>query len=204
MFRTIILEILKQEQEVLIIGLSLLIISRFIYFKNTRKKLIFYKEVLLLLFVSYLICLFYVISFEDVQWSTSNFIPFKEITRYPIGSKLFLKNVIGNIIMFVPLGFFLGYFLKIKKKKWLFLLVILCSTLIECMQDVIGRVFDIDDILLNVVGGFLGYLTYDDFDKMKKQLPSILKKNFIYNIIVVILLVIFICYLTNVIGGSYL
>ena len=67
------------------------------------------------------------------------------------------------------------------------------------MQDTIGRVFDIDDILLNVAGGFLGYLTYDAFDKIKRQLPRLLKKDFIYNIIVVILLIVFICYLANII-----
>lgn len=199
MFRNIFLSILRHEWKILLIGLLIILLWRILYFKVTKKKVIFYKEIFLLLFVSYLICLFYVVTFEDVNWSTSNFIPFKEITRYKIGSTAFTKNIVGNIIMFVPLGFFLGYFLKIKKKRWLFLLVILISTSIECMQNAIGRVFDIDDILLNVVGGFLGYLTYDAFDKIKKQLPRLLKKDFIYNIIVVILLIVFICYLANII-----
>lgn len=199
MFRNIFFNIFKEEWKILLVGIIIVILCRFLYFKYTKKKPVFYKEVLLLICASYLICLFYVVSFEDVQWSTSNFIPFKEITRYSLNSPMFIKNVIGNIIMFIPLGFFLGYFFKIKRKKWLFLLVMLISTAIECMQYYIGRVFDIDDILLNVLGGLIGYLTYDAFNKIKKQLPAILKKDFIYNIIVVILLVLFICYLTNVI-----
>ena len=164
----------------------------------TNNKVIFYKEVLLLLFTMYLICLFYVISFTDVSWSTSNFILFKEIFRYKLGSPLFIKNVIGNIILFVPFGFFLGYFLKIKKKRIVILLIISISTTIELLQDYIGRVFDIDDILLNLIGGLLGYLVYDAFNKIKENLPSFLKKNYIYNIIVIVLMILFVFYLSNI------
>lgn len=169
MFRNILLNILSHEWKGLLIGLTVVIMARILYFMITKKKVVFSKELLLLIFSCYLICLFYVVTFEDVNWSTSNFIPFKEITRYKFGSPAFIKNVIGNIIMFVPLGFFLGYFCKIKKKKWLFLLILLISTSIECMQDYIGRVFDIDDILLNIVGGLLGYLIYDAFNKLKND-----------------------------------
>lgn len=198
MFRQIILNILSHEANVLIVGLTIVIICRSIYFKVTNNKVIFYKEALILLFTMYLICLFYVVTFTDASWTTSNFIPFKEILRYKFGSPLFIKNVIGNILMFVPFGFFLGYFLKIKKKRWVIVLVVVISTIIELLQDYIGRVFDIDDILLNLVGGMLGYLVYDAFNKIKRGLPKFLKKNFIYNIIVIVLLVLFIVYLSNI------
>lgn len=199
MFRPILLVILERVWKFLLLGLLLLVVIRYLYFKNSKKKFVFYKEVLLVLSFMYLVCLFYVVTFEDVSWSTSNYIPFKEIARYSVGSPAFIKNVIGNIIMFVPLGFFMGYFLKIKKKKWVFLWVMIISIVIELLQDWIGRVFDIDDIILNVVGGMLGYLVYKAFKSIKSNLPWLLKKNFVYNIIVVVLLVLFVCYLGNII-----
>lgn len=199
MFRPILLVILEHVWKFLLIGTFLFAFIRYLYFKKSRKKLVFYKEVLLYLCFIYFVCLFYVVTFEDVIWSTSNYIPFKEITRYPVGSYAFMKNVIGNIIMFVPLGFFIGYYTKIKKKKWVFLIVLAVSFFIEIMQDYLGRVFDIDDILLNVFGGLLGYLVCMSFKNIKSNLPSLLKKNAVYNIIVVVLLILFICYLGNII-----
>ena len=200
MFRSILLFILEHVWKFLLIGTFLFAFIRYLYFKKSRKKFVLYKEVLLYLCLMYFICLFYVVTFEDVvSWSTSNYIPFKEITRYPIGSYAFMKNVIGNIIMFVPLGFFIGYYTKIKKKKWVLLLVFAVSFFIETMQYYLGRVFDIDDILLNVLGGLLGYFVCMSFKNIKSNLPSLLKKNAIYNIIVVVLLGLFICYLGNII-----
>ena len=199
MFRVIILGILNHVWKILFISIFILIALRIIYFKINKKKIVFYKEVLRILCLIYLICLFYVITFQDVEWSTSNYIPFKEITRYSFGSKLFIKNVIGNIIMFIPFGFFIGYFFKIKKKKIMFIIIIFVSTSIELLQRQIGRVFDIDDIILNVLGGMIGFIVYDTFKDIKEHLPLLLKKNFVYNIIVVVLLVLFIFYLANII-----
>ena len=199
MFRVIILGILNHVWKILFISIFILIALRIIYFKIHKKKIVFYKEVLRILCLIYLICLFYVITFQDVEWSTSNYIPFKEITRYSFGSKLFIKNVIGNIIMFIPFGFFVGYFFKIKKKKTMFIITIFVSTSIELLQRQIGRVFDIDDIILNVLGGMIGFIVYDTFKDIKEHLPLLLKKNFVYNIIVVVLLVLFIFYLANII-----
>ena len=39
-------------------------------------------------------------------------------------------------------------------------LVLFASLSIELTQLFIGRVFDVDDILLNVLGGIIGYLFY--------------------------------------------
>ncbi len=199
MFREIILGILNNVWQILLIGILILMLIRVLYFKVTKKKIVFYREVLLVLFLVYLVCLFYVVTFEDVEWSTSNYIPFKEITRYSFGSKLFIKNVVGNIIMFVPFGFFVGYFCKIKNKGLMFIIITLISISIELLQKQIGRVFDIDDILLNVIGGFIGFIICDTFKDFKNHLPSFLKKNYIYNIIVVVLLILFIFYLANTI-----
>ena len=66
--------------------------------------------------IIYILCLFQIVTVQDtVYWSTNNFIPFKEIFRYEFGSKVFIHNIIGNIILFIPFGFFVSSILKTKK-----------------------------------------------------------------------------------------
>ena len=94
--------------------------------------------------------------------------------------------------MFMPYGFFIGYFLKIDKKRHAFILSLITSLTIELTQLKIGRVFDIDDILLNIMGGIIGFCIYKFISKIKDRLPEFLKNNVFYNIMVVVLLVTFI------------
>lgn len=157
-------------------------------FKN-KEKFVLYKDLMFYFFVTYILCLFYVVTFQDVSWSTSNFIPFKEILRYSIGSSLFYKNVLGNMVMFVPFGFFVSYFLKLEKVYSITLITLLTSITIEITQLLIGRVFDVDDLLLNLVGGIFGYLLYALIHKVRIKLPNFLKKDYIYNIIMILLII---------------
>ena len=140
-------------------------------------------------FVLYIMFLFYVVTFQDVTWSTSNFIPFKEMFRYRFASSLFIRNVLGNMLMFIPFGFFVSYFLKLKKPISILLLSLLISSTIETTQLLIGRVFDVDDILLNVVGGVFGFFIWWILFKIKAHLPSFLKKEAFYNIIIALVLI---------------
>ena len=144
-------------------------------------------------------CLFYVVTFQDVSWSTSNFIPFKEINRYQFGSHLFLKNVLGNMIMFIPYGFFVAYFLKLEKLSTSLFMTLITSLTIEITQLIIGRVFDVDDILLNILGGIVGFSLYFILYKIKSKLPPLLKKPIIYNIIMIILMVLVGIYLIYIV-----
>lgn len=118
------------------------------------------KEIIRLLFVSYFIILFYIVTFKDKNYGTNNFMLFKEIFRYKIRSKLFVRNVIGNILLFVPFGMFIGYYVKETKLYIIILFSILLSFLIETTQSIIGRTFDVDDILLNLIGGIIGFIIY--------------------------------------------
>lgn len=73
------------------------------------------------------------------------------------------KNLIGNIILFIPLG--LLYPLCRKKKVGIIegIIVILGSTCtIELLQYffLTSRRADIDDIILNFIGGIIGYIIY--------------------------------------------
>ena len=173
---------------------------RIAYLIKYKEKFVYYEEMLKLGFMVYIISLFYVVTFQDVSWSTSNFIPFKEIFRYQLFSPSFIKNVFGNMIMFMPYGFFISYFLKLDKKRYVIFLSLLTSATIEITQLIIGRVFDVDDILLNVIGGLLGYFIYRLLHNFKEKLPSFLKNNLFYNVLVTILLIIIVIYILNILG----
>ncbi|MDO5393199.1 MAG: VanZ family protein [Mycoplasmatota bacterium] len=173
-----------------IISVVVLVSFRICYLVKNRQKLILYKELLGLSFVIYALCLFQVVTFQDnVTWATNNFIPFREMLRYNIGSHLFVKNVLGNMLMFLPYGFFVSFYLK-NKKPWLTLiLTVIASFSIELVQMVIGRVFDIDDILLNLLGGYLGYLVYYWLSKLYDKIPETLKSEKSLNIVAAIILI---------------
>ncbi len=162
----------------------------YIFKYKNEKRFVFYEELLMLSFVIYIMCLFQVVTFQDdVSWSTNNFIPFQEILRYNIGSRLFLKNVLGNMLLFLPYGFFASYLLRNKKLSVSCILTLIASISIETVQLVIGRVFDVDDILLNLLGGCLGFFIYFLIDKLWYRLPKLFKNDLILNILALIILI---------------
>lgn len=199
MLRNSLLEIFSETWPTIILSTVIIVSMRIVSLIKNKEKVILYKELLSLLFVIYVLCLFYVVTFQDVSWSTSNFIPFQEMFRYDFGSRLFIKNVLGNMLLFVPYGFFMGYYLKIKKPIAILLLCLIVSGTIETTQLLIGRVFDVDDIFLNIIGGIIGFVLYKLLEDIKDLLPPILKNQVIYNIILVSAIILVILYLTNTI-----
>ena len=166
----------------LLISIVILVSFRICYIIKKGDQFTFYKELLMLSFIIYILCLFQVVTFtDDVTWSTNNFIPFKEIMRYSITSRLFLKNVIGNMLMFLPFGFFTSYYLENRKPYLTFFLTLIASIAIESVQLAIGRVFDVDDILLNLCGGLLGYGLYYLMYRISEKVPSIFKSEWFLN-----------------------
>jgi glycopeptide antibiotics resistance protein len=93
-----------------------------------------------------------------------NLVPFHTITSYikaspHINTDIWVTNLAGNILAFMPLGFFLPLlFTRCIKFRYTILFVFLTTLGVECLQF-ISRVgsFDIDDIILNTIGGALGY-----------------------------------------------
>ncbi len=197
MFKNSIVSIFEEVWPMLLICSIIAVQLRAVYLYKNKKPLILYKELLYLISIIYIMCLFYVVTFQDVSWSTSNFTLFKEIFRYEFGTKLFFHNVIGNMLMFIPFGFLISYFLKLEKPYSIIILSFITSVTIEVTQLLIGRVFDIDDIILNVIGGFIGFLLFYILGKIEKHLPNWLKKGWIYSIIMVILIVMAIIYLVG-------
>ena len=144
-----------------IISVIIMVSFRICYLIVKEEKIVLYKELSMLIFGIYILCLFQVVTFQDdTTWASNNFIPFKEILRYSITSRLFYKNVIGNMIMFLPFGFFTSFYLKSEKIQLPLILTLIASISIEFVQLSIGRVFDVDDILLNILGGIIGYEIY--------------------------------------------
>ena len=175
------------------VSLIILISFRVSYIYKNNVKVVLYKEILLLFFAFYVLCLFQIVTLTDASSTTgSNFIPFKEIMRYQLFSRLFFKNVIGNVLLFLPYGYFVGRYFAGKSRKLSFFLVLLASISIECTQLSIGRVFDVDDILLNLLGGIIGYYLYILLEKIYDKLPKVIRSTLFLNIIFSILLVLFI------------
>lgn len=96
-----------------------------------------------------------------------NIVPFAEIKRFwnyreQLGTLSLLVNLAGNVICFMPFGFLL----PVMTQRRIFhcgIVVVLCTALfsfgIELVQ-MVSRVgaFDVDDIILNTLGGLLGYI----------------------------------------------
>ena len=143
-------------------------------------------------------CLFEVVTLQDNNYGLSNFIPFKEIFRYQIGSRLFIKNIVGNILLFLPYGYFASYYLDNKKLWPTALLTIIVSFTIETVQLKIGRTFDVDDIILNTCGGIIGGFIYSLSESVSNKLPKVLKTEGFINFIVIITIILLIIYLFNI------
>lgn len=173
---------------VIAIFLCVLITVRVAYLITNHKKIELYKEVFGLIFVIYILLLFELLTAADTNtYHGMNLKPFTEITRYKFGSRLFNINVFGNIMIFIPFGLFISSYLKPKRIFSVFFISTITSTFVELVQLRVGRSFDIDDIILNVLGSIIGYLLYIGLKSMKRKLPEVLKKDFVYNIISLLL-----------------
>lgn len=68
-----------------------------------------------------------------------------------------LINFLGNIVLFMPNGFFTALLMD-KPRCWKSVLATLgLSLMIEVFQLFISRGTDVDDLILNTLGGLLGY-----------------------------------------------
>lgn len=157
-----------------------------------KEKITFYKEFYDLLTIIYVLLLYQMLLSTENASSGINIIPFKEITRYEIGSTLFFYNVIGNIALFIPFGYFMSDKLKAKKTTHIIIISAIISLTAELIQYKIGRAFDIDDVLLNVTGAIIGYFVYTIIQQIKHKLPNALKNNIFYNILAILVILIII------------
>ena len=106
------------------------------------------------------------ISLIEYIRSSSNFVPFNTISTYitamfdgSLNISISIKNLFGNLIMFLPMGIYLPYYIKKINKVGRFTLsMIILLFVIEATQLVTRRgSFDIDDFILNIVGALVGF-----------------------------------------------
>lgn len=144
-----------------------------IFKKDNYKRLMLVSR---LLFLIYLIFTLYFLLFAEdfgrmsVRHDYSyNLTLFKEIKRYlnwagesDTGFKMMILNVWGNVICFIPFGFFVPIvFKRMRSGIVVTILTLSFSFMIEVFQLVfkIGS-FDVDDLFLNTIGGIAGYIIY--------------------------------------------
>ena len=86
--------------------------------------------------------------------------------EYISGSSATIKtfafgNVVGNIVIFIPLGTYLSLFKNDKRVITNLLFIFIVSLFVEIIQGLLGiGASDIDDIILNCLGGLIGILGY--------------------------------------------
>ena len=99
-------------------------------------------------------------AFLDAQYHFLNLTPFVWLQRtYEMGMGRMIEQLLLNIAMMIPLGFLLPVVFRSLRRWWRSgLWVMALSACIEVAQYFIGRSADIDDLLMNVLGGLIGYL----------------------------------------------
>lgn len=190
---------------ILTIFLVVLIAIRITYLKNNHEKFVFYREFWNLVFVVYALILFQLLTDSEINTSGGlNLVPFTEMFRYRIGSTLFYSNVVGNILIFLPFGYFVSGYVKASKISHILFISAISSLTVELVQLQIGRSFDVDDILLNVVGAIGGFLLYIALNAIKKHMPRFLQSDVFYNILCLGLCIIFLIYFIRIMGLGWL
>lgn len=133
------------------------------------------KRMVIVMLAIYCLVLVYIVFLEPTRtagehYSDPRWIPLKGTVELIIHAGnsyrywgFFLLNLLGNILLFMPLGFFGGILSGFPANKFRVIAVaFLLSLGIELMQLTfkIG-VYDTDDILLNVLGAYLGLYIYN-------------------------------------------
>jgi|UPI0003FAEA56 glycopeptide antibiotics resistance protein len=104
--------------------------------------------------------------FED-SGAAYNLVPFWTIRNYikasdHINFNAWFSNLAGNVLVFMPLGFFLPLLFPKYFSFWRTLLLVITSTiLVELLQFQlkVGSL-DVDDIILNTIGGIMGFIVF--------------------------------------------
>lgn len=125
------------------------------------------------LFICYIAFVFYFLLFSDWYGRTGemydyhyNLVLFKEIKRFwqyrdILGNFAVFSNLVGNVLIFMPYGFFLP---MASRSRSFFVTMFYSLGLSFCIEvfQLLTKVgsFDVDDLLLNTIGGILGYIVF--------------------------------------------
>lgn len=104
-----------------------------------------------------------------------NVIPFKTISSYIVNYSHYnfgtwFINLFGNVGAFVPFGFLIPFLFR-KVNKWAQITLLFLGLLltVETLQFIfrVGS-FDVDDILLNVLGGWIGFAIFKIYRGLRR------------------------------------
>ncbi len=68
-----------------------------------------------------------------------------------------IKMLIYNFLMFVPFGFFLPFVSEKVHHKNFWKIAVIVPVIVEVVQPIVGRSFDVDDLILNSAGILAGF-----------------------------------------------
>ncbi len=158
------------------VSVPLYLMIRFLTVFLLKEKINLKKELLMLIFVMYIVSLFSQTIFISLPSNINNIFPldlrgrintdtfqvfFDSIRNMKTGNyQYFVINVLGNLIAFVPLGIFIPLIFPSRKVFSVVMIGFCTSLLIEIIQLTVIRATDVDDIMLNTLGTLLGYLIY--------------------------------------------
>jgi len=125
------------------------------------------------LFVLYIIFVFYFLLISEIYGRTGemqeyhyNLILFKEIKRFwnyrnQLGIFATATNLLGNVLIFLPFGFFMAMASKYRSFLSTVIYSFALSLTIELSQLFMKvGCFDVDDLLLNTIGGMMGFVAF--------------------------------------------
>lgn len=126
-----------------------------------------------ILFVLYIIFVFYFLLISEIYGRTGemqeyhyNLVLFQEIKRFwnyrkQLGIFATVTNLLGNVLIFLPFGFFMAMASKYRSFMSTLIYSLALSLTIEISQLFMKvGCFDVDDLLLNTIGGMLGFITF--------------------------------------------
>ena len=166
-----------------VIGVILIPLYFIILFVNIKKKKTFFEHLIFTTFYVYISLIIKVTLFQipiDESFLNSlrsmgshyslNVMPFKSIYGFYLegNPKVFLTQVGGNILMFIPFGTYLPLITRKSSSfgrtlaftVWLSVAIELAQAVISLLIEFNYRSVDIDDVILNLMGGMLGYVFY--------------------------------------------
>ena len=126
-----------------------------------------------ILFVLYIIFVFYFLLISEIYGRTGemqeyhyNLVLFREIKRFwnyrrRLGIFATATNLLGNVLIFLPFGFFMAMASKYRSFLSTLFYSFAVSLTVEISQLFMKvGCFDVDDLLLNTIGGMLGFITF--------------------------------------------
>lgn len=159
---------------IIVVASIFIIIGNKIYGNNYVEKVDDKKKITklsqVIIFIYYVILLFNMVIFARYDSVNSyNLIPFKSIIDVLHSDNVYtiMINIFGNLLIFMPLEYFIIELFKVRKFSINFILSFIIIFMIELFQFVFRvGVLDIDDLILCVFGMMIFYVIYEKIKKM--------------------------------------